>query len=279
MSSDLQLFNNSDLGSVRVVMRDSEPWFVAKDVAQCISHSDPSAMCKLCREKDVATINGKEYSDDLSEYSGGRGNPNIRVISESGLYRILAKCNLPKCEPFESWVFDDVLPSIRKTGSYSIATQISETDTLMLQAFHCQDPLEYAGIMKRRDALVHKTELKRSMTAIGKLGGIQKARNIAIQERDDAKQALVEKTKELELVQSLYDEYKESIGEGQKKMSSAQLKANYPDKFGAFKSPSTLTKFLKRKCVPFKESDCVDKSGYRYAIFDVEKALAAIDKE
>lgn len=277
MSSDLQLFNNSDLGSVRVVMRDNEPWFVAKDVARCIEYdlSSVNKMCNLCREKDKHVASASDFnSDNLSE----SGNARITLISESGLYRILAKCNLPKCEPFESWVFDDVLPSIRKTGSYSIATQISETDTLMLQAFHCEDPLEYAGIMKRRDASVHKTELKRSMTAIGKLGGIQKARNIAIQERDDAKQALVEKTKELELVQSLYDEYKESIGEGQKKMSSAQLKANYPDKFGAFKSPSTLTKFLKRKCVPFKESDCVDKSGYRYAIFDVEKALAAIDK-
>lgn len=40
------------------------------------------------------------------------------MISESGLYRILAKCNLPKCEPFENWVFDEVLPSIRKNGAY-----------------------------------------------------------------------------------------------------------------------------------------------------------------
>ena len=45
-------------------------------------------------------VNGKEYSNDLLEYSEGRGNPNITVISESGLYRILAKCNLPKCEPW-----------------------------------------------------------------------------------------------------------------------------------------------------------------------------------
>ena len=52
------------------------------------------------RDKDIAVVNGKEYSNDLLEYSEGRGNPNITVISESGLYRILAKCNLPKCEPW-----------------------------------------------------------------------------------------------------------------------------------------------------------------------------------
>ena len=97
-------------------MRCSEPWFVAKDVASCIEHSNVSKMCELCRDKDIAIVNGKEYSNDLLEYSEGRGNPNITVISESGLYRILAKCNLPKCEPFESWVFDDRKASRKPTG-------------------------------------------------------------------------------------------------------------------------------------------------------------------
>lgn len=107
------------LGSVRVVMRENKPWFVAKDVAACIEYdiSNVSKMCKLCRERDVAIVNGKEYSYDLYEYSEGRGNPNVCVISESGLYRILAKCSLPKCEPFESWVFGTVFPSIEASNT------------------------------------------------------------------------------------------------------------------------------------------------------------------
>ena len=116
-SSALKLFENP-LFKIRVIMRCSDPWFVAKDVAACIEHKDVTTMCRVCRERDMAVINGKEYSADLAEYSESRGNPNLTVISESGLYRILAKCNLPKCEPFESWVFDEVLPSIRKTGKY-----------------------------------------------------------------------------------------------------------------------------------------------------------------
>ena len=116
-SSAIKLFENP-LFRVRVIMRCAEPWFVAKDVATSIEHKDVTTMCRVCRDKDVAVISGKEYSADLAEYSEGRGNPNLTVISESGLYRILAKCNLPKCEPFESWVFDEVLPSIRKTGKY-----------------------------------------------------------------------------------------------------------------------------------------------------------------
>ena len=131
ISNSLQLFTDKGF-KVRVIMRCAEPWFVAKDVATSIEHKDVTTMCRVCRDKDVAVISGKEYSADLAEYSESRGNPNLTVISESGLYRILAKCNLPKCEPFESWVFDEVLPSIRKTGGYGIRNvddMINDPDT------------------------------------------------------------------------------------------------------------------------------------------------------
>ena len=94
ISNSLQLFADKGF-KIRVIMRCSNPWFVAKDVATCIEHKDVTTMCRVCRDKDLAVINGKEYSADLAEYSEGRGNPNITVISEYGLYRILAKCNLP----------------------------------------------------------------------------------------------------------------------------------------------------------------------------------------
>ena len=116
-SSALKAFENPQF-RVRVIMRCAKPWFVAKDVATCIEHSNVSKMCELCRDKDRVVESASNFdSNDLLE----SGNARITLISESGLYRILAKCNLPKCEPFESWVFDEVLPSIRKTGSYSVA--------------------------------------------------------------------------------------------------------------------------------------------------------------
>ena len=115
------------LGSVRVVMRENKPWFVAKDVAGCIEHSNVTKMCELCRDKDKATITNSDEIGVINEslrtqQMFSKNAPHITLISESGLYRILAKCSLPKCEPFESWVFDEVLPSIRQTGSYSVTT-------------------------------------------------------------------------------------------------------------------------------------------------------------
>ena len=117
-SSAIKLFENP-LFKVRVIMRCAEPWFVAKDVASCIEYDQTSInkMCGLCRERDKYVASASVFdSDELSE----SGNSRITLISESGLYRILAKCKLPKCKPFESWVFDEVMPSIRKKGSYSV---------------------------------------------------------------------------------------------------------------------------------------------------------------
>lgn len=136
ISNSLQLFQDAGF-KIRVIMRCSEPWFVAKDVASCIEHSNVTKMCELCRDKDKVTItDSKEIgviNDSLiTQQTFSKNTPNVVLISESGLYRILAKCNLPKCEPFESWVFDEVLPSVRKTGGYGIRTvddMINDPDT------------------------------------------------------------------------------------------------------------------------------------------------------
>ena len=128
ISNSLQLFADKGF-KIRVIMRCSEPWFVAKDVATCIEHSNVTKMCELCRDKDKVVVRPSDLtSNDLLDVK----NREYTLISESGLYRILAKCNLPKCEPFESWVFDEVLPSIRKTGGYGIRTvddMINDPDT------------------------------------------------------------------------------------------------------------------------------------------------------
>ena len=157
ITHSLQLFADKGF-KVRVIMRCSDPWFVAKDVATCIEHKDVTTMCRVCRDRDIAVINGKEYSADLAEYSESRGNPNLTVISEAGLYRILAKCNLTKCEPFENWVFDEVLPSIRKTGSYGMS-QISRKDQLFLAIIHSESEEERAGALKEL-AEINKQEVK-----------------------------------------------------------------------------------------------------------------------
>lgn len=176
ISNSLQLFQNPAF-KVRVIMRCSNPWFVAKDVATCIEHSDTSAMCKLCRDKDKVVASARDFdSDDLSE----SGNSRITLISEAGLYRILAKCNLPKCEPFESWVFDEVLPSIRKTGGYGICNvddMINDPDTAirLLTQLKIMRLQNKQLAMERDEAIKTKYQFVegRDAKVCGELGGLR----------------------------------------------------------------------------------------------------------
>lgn len=205
ISNSLQLFADKGF-KIRVIMRCAEPWVVAKDVATCIEHSNVSKMCELCRDKDKVVVNFSELkqSNDLLECFHGQQSPNLTLISESGLYRILAKCNLPKCEPFESWVFDEVLPSIRKTGSYGVP-QISRKDQLYLSIIHSESEEERADALKelaeiskqevkaltaeRDEAIRTKTQYQSNLAAqmSGRVGGLTAALNRVRTENDRLK--------------------------------------------------------------------------------------------
>lgn len=107
------IFTNEKFGSVRVVMRDGEPWFVAKDVAEKLGYADPSrAVVQHCKKSIKSTI--------LANRTDGNPPLNISLIPESDVYRLVMRSNLPGAEEFQTWVCEEVLPSIRKTGQYSI---------------------------------------------------------------------------------------------------------------------------------------------------------------
>ena len=216
-SSAIKLFANPQF-RVRVIMRCADPWFVAKDVATCIEHSNVTKMCELCHDKDIAIVNGKEYSNDLLEYSEGRGNPNITVISESGLYRIFAKCNLPKCEPFENWFFDEVLPSIRKTGGYGIRTvddMINDPDTAIrlltqLKVMRLQNK---QLAMERDEAIRTKAMIGSSREATAMNTASQKSKECAKLTAENAElKDAVGRGKNWRTVAMMTDEWKRDFG-------------------------------------------------------------------
>lgn len=95
---------------VRVVMRDGEPWFVAADVAAALGYRNaPDAARNLPDHQ-------KSSTQIVRSTSGG--NPNVTIISEGGLYRLVLRSRKPEAEAFTDWVTSEVLPSIRKTGGY-----------------------------------------------------------------------------------------------------------------------------------------------------------------
>ncbi|MCD7712268.1 MAG: phage antirepressor KilAC domain-containing protein [Firmicutes bacterium] len=110
----LQVFENEKFGRVRVVTRDNEPWFVAKDVAEALGYSEESNAARL-----FASV-PEEWKGVNPIHTPG-GTQQLLCISEQGLYFFLARSDKPAALPFQKWLAGDVLPAIRKSGSYSLA--------------------------------------------------------------------------------------------------------------------------------------------------------------
>jgi prophage antirepressor-like protein len=106
----IKLFEDKGF-KVRVIMRAGNPWFVAKDACDCLTISNVTQACQTLDEDEkgvckVETLGGKQ---------------DMMVISESGLYTLIMRSNKEQAKPFRRWVTGEVLPSIRKTGGYSVA--------------------------------------------------------------------------------------------------------------------------------------------------------------
>ena len=122
ISNSLQLFENTDW-KVRVVMRDGEPWFVAKDVCKCLElKDDAGTICRELDEQDKVTLSREEFMGRDSN-RGIICSVDARVqslvfVSESGMYDLVMMSRKPEAKAFKRWVTHDVIPSIRKTGKY-----------------------------------------------------------------------------------------------------------------------------------------------------------------
>lgn len=105
--NELQIFNSGEFGEIRTIEIDGKPYFVGADVAKALGYNNPrDAVARHCKgvvKHDTPTSSGIQ---------------SMSYINEGDLYRLIMKSKLPSAEKFESWVMDEVLPTIRKTGSY-----------------------------------------------------------------------------------------------------------------------------------------------------------------
>lgn len=110
MANEVQIFENAEFGKVRTVVVKDEPYFVGKDVAEILGYTNPrKAIGDHVDEEDK----GVTKCDTLG------GVQELTIINESGLYSLILSSKLPAAKKFKRWVTSEVLPSIRKTGSYT----------------------------------------------------------------------------------------------------------------------------------------------------------------
>lgn len=120
MAAEIKNFNNPTFGDVRtIITEDGNLLFVASDVAKALGYAVPQKAvidhCKHCSKM--------EHPSNKGTY--------INLITESDVYRLTMKSKLPNAEQFQDWVCEEVLPSIRKTGSYSAGQQLSPSELIL----------------------------------------------------------------------------------------------------------------------------------------------------
>ena len=106
----LEVFYSEEFGTLRTIEVNNEPWFLGKDVADMLGYNNSrDALFKHVDSEDKNTVAIRD---------GIAGNPNQTVINESGVYALVFSSKLPTAKKFKRWVTSEVLPTIRKTGSY-----------------------------------------------------------------------------------------------------------------------------------------------------------------
>lgn len=109
--NDITIFSNEEFGKVREITINGEPWFVGKDVAEALGYK---------RTADAIKVHVDDEDKGVGEIQTPGGIQKIVTINESGMYALIFGSKLDSAKRFKRWVTQDVLPSIRKTGSYSI---------------------------------------------------------------------------------------------------------------------------------------------------------------
>lgn len=139
MKNEMMIFNNDKFGEIRTTMKNGEPWFVGKDVAEALGYKD--------------TVNALKQHIDADDkgtwcFTTSGQRRNMTTISESGVYALIFGSQLESAKEFKHWVTAEVLPSIRKTGSYTAPKSMTEYQSAMAQT-----RIENAKIRKARELL------------------------------------------------------------------------------------------------------------------------------
>lgn len=123
-NSPLALFEHEKFGSLRVVERKVQPWFVAKDVCDILEMGNPRSSLALLDEDEKGV-----HSMDTPG-----GKQEMTIISEPGLYSLILRSRKPEAKAFKRWVTHEVIPSIRKVGGYLIAKPDDTPEAILARA-------------------------------------------------------------------------------------------------------------------------------------------------
>ncbi len=221
--NSLQLFEDKGF-KVRVVMRLCDPWFVAKDACDCLEIINVSQACQTLDEdeKGICKV------DTLG------GSQDMMLISESGLYTLIMRSNKPEAKVFRKWVTSEVLPSIRKTGSYSVSQPTLAIPKTLPEALRA-----YADEVERREAAE-----KRALTAeVERDEAVRTRAMIGSRREATAMNTASQKSKECKRLTIENAELKDAVGRGTNWCTVSMMKSEWKREFGHEPDWRQLKKF------------------------------------
>lgn len=133
-TSKVKVYEHPLFGKVRMYVENGKSWFCGMDIATSLQYSNPSkAIIDHCKPASI-TIREVGVQTGLK----ADGTPAIQMksmkfISEGNIYRLITKSQMPKADDFESWIFDEIVPSVVNTGSYSVQPQVPQSFAEALQ--------------------------------------------------------------------------------------------------------------------------------------------------
>lgn len=122
--NELQVFNNAMFGNVRIILQGNEPWFVAKDVCECLA---------ISKHRDAISRLDTDERGSLKVDTLG-GKQEMATVNEYGLYSLVLSSRKPEAKEFKRWITHEVLPSLRKYGTYSMNIPRTLPDALKAYA-------------------------------------------------------------------------------------------------------------------------------------------------
>ena len=157
------IFEHEEFGKVRVLLIDGEPWFVGRDVCNALGYANsrkalidhvPDKFKRVINDKTLEQMASQSKGNEslLLEFDSPRG---LTFVNEPGLYRLILRSNLPAAEEFSDWICEKVVPSILRTGSYTLPSAAENKQTDLLTVF-----AEFVALEREKFIVANSEETK-----------------------------------------------------------------------------------------------------------------------
>lgn len=166
MAAELQIFNNMELGEVRTVVINNEPMFCLADI------------CKVLEIQNATMTAARLEEDEVTKLDLGSRSGETFFVTESGLYAVVLRSDKPNAKKFRKWVTSEVLPSIRKRGTYNLPgtykealaqlmEQVEENEKLALENSEMKSKAEFFDTVADSKSAISMQEVAKVLALKG----------------------------------------------------------------------------------------------------------------